>query len=319
MTKQFLMLLAAFATVAVLTSCDSTTDPGDPVVTAPDAPTELMATSTSSTSVSVKWTAATSGQAATGYIVKVEEVGSGSPQELEIDNPNTVIVDISGLVEGTVYEFTAYAVNDTARSGPSPTIKWSPASRHNTVMRLYETDSDMGSGIELPNTAGLTISQGGMWDVCLDTRDELFDIGSPTLSSYTDEKLQPEFPNGDVARVTLFGKVWTDVASLDDVFESADLTNETLQEKLLRFNTADSTGKQFAFVVKTAAGHFAKVLVKAADGKLLQGTAPDRYVELEVSYQNGNDVPYAVIAKSTQNKFTKKINGVIETNVKKAF
>ena len=100
-----------------------------------------------------------------------------------------------------------------------------------------------------------------------------------------------------MARVTLLGKVWPNVSSLDEVYESVDLTSGTLEEALYNFNAQDAAGAPFAFVVKTENGNFAKVLVKATGGSLLQGTAPDRYVDLEISYQSGVDVPYAVKAK----------------------
>lgn len=319
MVKQ-LMYLAGLAVAIVLVSCDSTTDPADPgVITPPGAPTELMATSIDSGTIRIRWTAADTGVAATGFIVVVEEDGSNNPQELPISDGSTRTINISNLTNATVYNFTVYALNDTARSGQSPTIRWAPANRYTTDIRLYETSSSMGSGLMLPNTAGLTIGQGGMWDLCLDTRGEIFDIGSPRLSSYTDEQMPPEFPNGDVARETLIGKTWTNVTSLDDIYESADLTQETLEEKLITFNDADAAGSAFAFVVKTSSGNYAKVMVTAVDGKILQGTADDRYIDLVVSYQSGADVPYAVISKGTSNKYSKKLGGVIETTVKKAF
>lgn len=312
------MYLAGLAVALVLVSCETTTSPTDPVKTAPGAPTELMATSIDSGTIRIRWVAADTGATATGFIVVVEEDGSNNPQELPVGSASSTI-NVSNLTTGTVYNFTVYAVNDTARSGQSPTIKWAPASRYTANIRLYETESDMGSGLMMPNTAGLTIGQGGMWDLCLDTRGEVYDIGSPRNSSYTDEQMPPEFPNGDVARETLIGKVWENVTSLDDIYESADLTQETLLEKLLTFNDADASGSAFAFVVKTSSGNFAKVMVTAAGGKLLQGTAPDRYIDLVVSYQSGVDVPYAVVSKENTGKYSKKIGGVIDSNVKKSF
>ena len=319
MVKQ-LMYLAGLAVALVLVSCESTTDPADPQPpVAPGAPTELMATSINETTIRIQWAAADTGAAATGFIVVVEEEGSNNPQELPISNGATRVVNISQLTDGTVYDFTVYALNDTARSTPSPTISWAPAGRFTADIRMYETESSMGSGVQLPNNAGLTIGEGGSWDLALDTRGETFDIGSPGLSSYTDESTPPEFPNGEPARATLIGKVWTDVTSLDDIFESADLSQETLEEKLLNFDQANGTGSQFAFVVRTTSGNYAKVLVKATDGKLLQGTTPDRYIDLEVSYQSGANVPYALKQKVVVSKYTKKIDGVIDTNVKKNF
>lgn len=312
-----LWLVALTAATLFMTACEDT--PTDPELVAPDAPTAIMATSKNETTISVKWTKATTGEAATGFVLVIADDGGANAQSLDISNPATTNVDVSGLTEGKVYQMYVYAVNDTAKSSPTATIKWAPAKRYTTNLRLYETASDQGSGIEFPSTAGLTISEGGRWDICLDSRNESYDIGSPALSSYTDDA--GKFPNGQQARATAIGKVWQNVASLDDIYEAValnDAQNGTIEEKLLNFNTANTNGQQFAFVVKTAAGNFAKVLVKANGGKLLQGTAPDRYVDLEISYQSGLNIPYAITARSESSPWTKKTGVVVETNVKKA-
>ena len=296
MTARIWLILAVIASLAVLPACESETSPEDPVETKPAAPTELAATSLSATEVGLKWNVVAD-TARKSYVITVVNMDDNSSGDVTIADPNATNVAISGLVEGTVYSFTVRAVNNTVQSDPSSTIMWSPASRQTAQLRLYETSSQQGSGIELPANAGLTIAAGRLWDICLDTRNESFDIGSPTASSYTTAEDQPKFPNGDVARVTLIGKIWPNTSSLDEVYESVDLTSETLEEALLNFNLQERDGLPFAFVVKTENGNFAKVLVKATGGKLLQGTAPDRYVDLEISYQNGADVPYAVKAK----------------------
>ena len=307
-------LVVALAFVA--TACnENTNDPADPV--APAAPTALMATSVNESTVGLKWTPNTTGATITGFEVTIQEEGVVTTSTVTFA-ASTSAGDVSGLTEGKVYNFTVRALNSTAKSDPSNTMKWAPAKRYITNLRLYETDSPSGSGIQLPDLAGLVIASGGLWDLCLDTRGGSFDIGSPTKSSYTNEDPQPKFPNGDLARVTLLGKTYTDVVTLEDIYESVDLiTAGTLQEALINFNTADTEGKAFAFVLKTAAGNFAKVLVKKSNGRLLQGTTPNRYVDLEISYQSGANIPYATVDNTPVNPFSKKIDGTIYTNVKK--
>lgn len=318
MFMKSMWLVALTAATLFMTACEDT--PVDPELVAPDAPTAIMATSKNETTISIKWTKATTGEAPTGFVLVIADDGGANAQSLDISNPATTNVDVSGLTEGKVYQMYVYAVNDTAKSSPTATIKWAPAKRYTTSLRLYESDSDFGSGIELPSSAGLTVDNGNRWDLCIDTRLESYDIGSPSLSTYCgdDGKF---IKNGQVARITGIGKLWQNVTSLDDVYESIalnDQQNGTIEEKLLNFNVANTNGQQFAFVVKTAAGNFAKVLVKANGGKLLQGTAPDRYVDLEISYQSGANIPYAITARSESSPFTKKNGLVTETNVKKA-
>jgi hypothetical protein len=305
MLSKLLMITTALAAVLVLTSCEETTNPTTPKV-APNAPTNLMATSVDAQTVRVKWTAPATGETPTGYVVSIEDPTS-TVIERSVSGAATTTASIDGLTEGLIYKFTVRAVNDTARSTPTATIMWSPAKRVTKAIRIYGTESTMGSGIQLPENDNLTISQGRLWDICLDTRDDSYDIGSPGKLSYTNSETPPKFPNGDVARATLIGKAWTNVASLDDIYESADLTQEALVESFIHFNQANTDGKPFAFVVKTEAGNFAKVLVKATGGKLLQGTGKDLYVDLEVSYQNAINVPYAGVDRTRWS--SKKHNG----------
>lgn len=309
-----LWLTALTAAALFMVACEDT--PTEPELVAPNAPTAIMATSKNATTISVKWTPATTGEAATGYVLVVAEDGGANPQELTISSASTTIVDVPFLTEGRVYQLYVVAVNDTVRSSASPTIKWAPAQRHTANLRIYETDSDQGSGIELPSTAGLTIADGQRWDIGLDTRpvdgNASYDIGTPSLTSYT-------FPSPG-AKNTPIGKKWDNVSSLDEVFESVALNddnNGTFEPKLFNFTNVDGSGKGFAFVVRTVDGHYAKVLVKPSNGKLLQGTAPNRYLDLEVSYQSGAGIPYAIVAPSETSPYSKKSGNMIETNIKK--
>lgn len=294
MLKINALLLALFAVVMV--GCNTNEDPVNPGTT-PNPPTALMATSVNATTVGLKWTAP-SNPAATSYEVTATPTNGGASV---VKTFTTTSGSVDGLVANTEYTFTVKSLNGTSKSTTGAVIKWAGAARYTTNITLYETASGNGSGMTFPNTAGLRIAQGGQWDLCLDTRDNTsttpptpsFDIGSPTKSSYTDNA--SKFPNGDQARVTLLGKTWSGVSSLDDVYESVDLSLAgTLGEALINFNAANTSGSPFAFVVKTASGNFAKVLVKASNGKLLQGTSPNRYVDLEVSYQSGANLPYAL-------------------------
>jgi hypothetical protein len=293
------------AAMLLVVACnENTTTPTD---TPPEAPSGLMATSIDSETIGLKWTAPATGQTPTGYEIVYKAQGTSTEYTAEVGTSTEQA--IAGLTEGTVYDIWVVAVNGTAKSSSSASVKWSPAKRLITNLRLYETASALGSGIDLPDLAGLTIEAGGLWDLCLDTRGGSFDIGSPTKSSYTTDELVPKFPNGDPARVTMVGKTYTNCTDLNLVYESADLaTVGTLQEALINFNAAHTAGQPFAFVVKTADGHFAKVRVRANGGQLLQGTADNRYVDLEISYQSGANIPYAKIDQATGNP-SKKVYG----------
>jgi hypothetical protein len=67
---------------------------------------------------------------------------------------------------------------------------------------------------------------------------------------------------------------------------------------MVDFTADDAAGRQIAFVVKTESGNFAKVMIKKnIDGRLIRGTAPNRFIEVEVSYQEAVNIPYASAEK----------------------
>lgn len=76
---------------------------------------------------------------------------------------------------------------------------------------------------------------------------------------------------------------------LNQVFDTQ--INIGTTEQLINFTAAN---RGFVFACRTQDGNFAKVFVKAnTSGVILQGTAPNRYVEVEISYQPVANVPYA--------------------------
>lgn len=289
-------LLLAF-TIAIVACNENTNAPAEPQ--APQAPTGLAATSVDSVTVGLKWVAPASGVTPTGYEISYRVDGTSTTFTTEVSG-STQSTLISGLVENTVYEFSVKAKNDTARSPASPALKWAPAKRFTSNIYLYEFASTSGSGLNLPDFGGLTVNDGELWDLAfdVDVTGTKFYIGSPGASSYTDAN-GVFVVGGDVARVTLIGLVWANVTSLNDVYESVDLASSaTLEEVMVDFTADDAAGRQIAFVVKTQSGNFAKVMIKKnINGRLIRGTAPDRYIELEVSYQDAVGIPYATVEK----------------------
>jgi hypothetical protein len=212
--------------------------------------------------------------------------------------------DITGLRSGTVYRFELYATwadttRDTARSRTAAVVRWSPATRYTTFadgspIRLYETDSRFPSGLDLEGPDGrpraLTVRDGNEWDLCLDTRGGSYDIGSPRLSTYN--ITNPRRTLIDTLR--LKDSTYLAVDSLNQVFETEAFGATTLAEALANFN---KQRRGFLIILRTQDGNWAKVFVKAdAQGNILRGSAPDRYVELEISYQKTPNVPYALPA-----------------------
>ncbi len=287
--------LSAFLFVA----CDETTATEDPV---PKPISNLMATSIDSATVALKFDPSASEIEALfkEYIV---EITPGTFNPIIIPK-GTTIVNVPGLTEIKEYTFSVKAVFSNGKASAPVSIKWAPAHRYNFSIRVYEYASQRGSGLVFQDDDGqprtLTAASNVKWDICLDTRNNEYKIGSPKASDYTDQSGNYT-NNGQPARNLDIYKVVENVDKLSDVFDSQGIDkNPNPRQKMFDFTTKT---KGFVLFVKSyppgnPAGNFAKVFVKANNGVILQGTAPDRYVELEISYQKTPGLPYALTNKN---------------------
>jgi len=294
------LLLAGFIGMG----CEETTSPQEvSPQSPPQPPTNLQALSVNDSTVRLKWQPSPSESNPNFgfYRLLVYEDAAGrlvGTVKLGPQNP----VDIVGLRSGTVYRFELYAVwrdttRDTAQSRTAAVVRWAPATRYTTLpdgspIRLYETASALPSGLDLEGPDGkprtLTVAQSNEWDLCLDTRGGSWDIGSPGLSSYT--IANPRRTLIDTAR--LRQPAYLAVDSLNQIYETEAFGAATLSEALVNFN---NQRRGFLMILRTQDGNWAKVFVKAdAQGNILRGSAPNRYVELEISYQKVPNVPYAL-------------------------
>ncbi len=299
---RFLRILLVFLCAGIIVSCDDD-DPITPDPTPePAAPTELMATALSSTSIGLKWVASADVNDADfdAYVLTVTEGANSTEQDVSSFSTS---VEVTALTEGTVYTFDLKSRrSDGTLSSVGATVSWAPAARYllsaGEAIRVYEFASSFGSGLELYNATDdapgvRKISDEAtsvLADIVFDDRDSKLIIGSPTMSAYVNNGT---YNNGTTPRVTLIGKVFTDVDSFDEIYDTEALDqSETMAE-----GTVDFTGfqKGFAFAVKTESGNFAKVLVRPeADGDFLYGATPNQHIIVEVSYQSVADVPYAI-------------------------
>lgn len=304
------MLMIALAAVAMI-GCETTTEPTDTPLPTPKAPTKLEAKSNNETSIGLRWTAATGDTVTpTGFLVEYNAVGSATKITLPVSGSTANTATVAGLTEGTIYEFVVYTVNDTVKSVASPKVQWSPARRGEGVYRLYSSaNASQGSGLGIFRAVGapavLTISSGGEWDLCFDDKESNNPkIGSPGQSRYVNDSTY-EFPNGQQSKTVYINDViYTNVTSLDDIYESSALTlpNEN-GEKMFPINAIPESTDGVAFVLGTRDEtdkkyNFAKVMLKKQNsGTYIQGTGASSYVEVMISYQTVKDVPYAVKAK----------------------
>ena len=306
------MLMVALAAIAMI-GCESTTDPVETPLPAPLAPTALAAKSNNETTIGLKWTRSGADTVKqTSFLVEYNAVGSTTKLTLPVTDTTARTATITGLTEGTIYEFVVYAMNDTVKSPASPKVQWAPARRGEGTYRLYSSaNSAEGSGLGIFRAVGapsvLTISSGGEWDLCFDDKESGNPkLGSPGQSNYVDANY--EFPNGQVAKtVYINDEVYVNATSLDDIYESTALTLPGSNgEKMFPINALPSSTGDIAFVMGTRDEtsqkyNFAKVLLKKQNnGGYIQGSGASSYVEVQISYQTVKDVPYAVKAKFDQ-------------------
>ncbi|MCS7169830.1 MAG: fibronectin type III domain-containing protein [Candidatus Kapabacteria bacterium] len=295
----------SIVTMWLFLGCEEATTPEQPPTrqSPPRPPSNLQALSVNDSTVRLIWTASPSESNPNFgfYRLLVHEDATGR-RVGSLSLGTRVPVDIVGLRSGTVYRFELYAVwrdttRDTSQSLTAAIVRWAAATRYTTLpdgspIRLYETASANPSGLDLEGPDGrprtLRVAQGSEWDLCLDTRAGSWDIGSPGMSSYTISS--PRRTLLDTAR--LRQQRYQQVDSLNQIFETEAFGSTTLAEALVNFN---NQRRGFLIVLRTQDGNWAKVLVKAdAQGNILRGTSPDRYVELEISYQKTPNVPYAL-------------------------
>lgn len=282
----------------------------DPPSGTPMAPTNILVSTRSETSIAVRWSRPSADTVtATGYDV-IATPASGSPITVSASGTDS-IATVTGLTEGTVYTFTVRAKAGSNMSSSSNGVMWAPAKRTTVAGRMYVSASSQGSGLNLATGANLTITQGGQWDLCLDDKDGNILVGSPGVSGYVSQTGLPLFPNGQEAKLVRIGtRVYT-ANSLNDIWENTSFgtaqgdNNPQYAEDLINlsspvYNPANG-GVGFIAAVFTGTNNttpvnFAKVLIKTNTAKTsyVQGSGNDRYVEVEVSYQSSQNTPYAI-------------------------
>ncbi|MCE5305875.1 MAG: fibronectin type III domain-containing protein [Chloroherpetonaceae bacterium] len=289
------LFLVLFAAIFAFTACDDTDNPVDPT-DKPIAPTSLQATSKNESTVILRWTASTSESNSLfdKYVLTV--TGGANPiQPFDIAK-GTTSAEISGLNEGTIYTFSIVTkFTDGTTSSTSAQIQWAPATRfvrnqNDQPIQVYESASNFGSGLVIFDPIGdgpksATVSNGAQWNLGLDTRNGKLVLASARLLDYN-FITQPG--------VTEIASEVINANSLDVVFDSQALEAKYFQERSIDLTQQNSS---FVIIVRfrqpgSTQYNYAKVLVKYNNG-FLQGSADNRYVAFEISYQKQAGVPYA--------------------------
>lgn len=302
-SKNFLLggLMVAIMGFMAVGCNENPTTPGDG--TAPTAPTALQATSLSETAVGLKWKASTDTGAIT-YKVSWRVSGSTVDSNSADVSGGAVTYTVQNLTAGKVYEFNVQAVR-SAKLSSKATITWAGAKRSgNTVsIKLYEKASPNPSGLMLDGSSGAQAvsvaassstppSSVHLVVYMNPARPDTFEIGpGPAFDEYKNvDKFNATTIVSDSSYPALSMDSWYPLGSIKSHID-ASAPNLAFTFKGTQ---TDGTGQGF-YVRLGPAGdyHYARIFVKNNGSKMLQGTSPNRFIEVEVSYQTLANVEYA--------------------------
>lgn len=288
-----LCAVGVFGLTIISSGCSSNTNA--PAVTIPNPVRSLQALSVDSTTVRLRWRASTSEANVTSYRVTVTPMsGGGSPSIVTVSRFNPAdtgavyLANIGGLRLGAQYTFNVQArTADTVSAGSA--ITWAPAIRIRTTttgapIRLYESASAFASAIRFQ---GGVAAPTPIADRAEAARADLA-IATPTSSMPNDSLLfgtPSRLYSITGGRLTLLDNTgyYTGVDSLNQIYEPAAISGNFVagfygtRISMLRGGVL--------FYCRTADGNFTKVFARAVNGSIVQGTAPNRYIEVELSYQ----------------------------------
>jgi hypothetical protein len=267
------------------------------------APTSLQALSTADSGVKLRWVPPTD-SGTIGYIVSWRATAGG-------DSGTAAVSDAAWtspkLTPGSVYEFSVRSARGIYRS-PSASISWAPAARYTlepanaTLLTIYEQGSPYGNilaidpavggprrlnaaGAPSPNSLQLALFVSG-------PNPSTFEIG-PAYGF-------PSFGSAFGLDTGVFiSRQSYIVGGLDSWFVDGSLEGMfdptgNVSEFVLPTTSGDGAG--IGFVARTGTPgsyHYARIFIVNVSGELLQGASPNRFINLEVSYQLMPNVPYA--------------------------
>lgn len=284
------------------TGCDedsSPTDPSDPDVS---APTNLRAVSDHG-KVGLMWTASTSINQSNFGSYRITAVNKNTGVSTSFDVPkNATEGGITNLNNGTRFQFTIHSVTTQGKlSKDSSTIEWSAAVRHTNDMsglpiRVYATTSTLfPSALDMHND-NMKAEVLPLLGAAFATRADLF-VFAQNNTSVDLEIKSPHLSTVNPGLVTEFSNVPSvNVDSLNQDYSTTPPATSTYILPSIKVSDAlVNTGRIVYGRLKRGNDlyYFRLLIRKGVDGRLVQGSGPDRYLEFEVSFQDVRNVPFA--------------------------
>jgi len=292
------LAVAAMGIAAVGCNENPLTPPGG-TGNAPTPASGVQAVSLSASSVGLKWLASTDSGAITYRVSWIASDGTDSNSASGIASTSYTANSLSA---SKAYTFYVYAVRSSVAS-TAATINWAGAQRYGstTTIRMYETDASAGSGLILDP------SKGGPANISVKANP----ASNVQLAIYTNGPDPNTFSVGPAYAFTEYRQAdaFDQTVYISDSTYPAQSLNEwygvnSIETKIssngnvraFELPVSQTGGAGQGFYVRTGTSgnyHYARIFIKNNGGKLLQGSAPSRYVEMEISYQQTANVPYA--------------------------
>lgn len=223
-------------------------------------------------SVTVSWTASPSVGLSSfiGYRIVVTVAGTQTTVDSSQVGKNITNYTSSNLVNGQSYKFAIRSVKDNGDFSQAIEITWGPTRRF-TPARIYEYDS--------PNPSGLQFSTGSTFafkssnpdnrphiDLWIDGRANT----TPLLKSPTDQTMTTGW------RTTLF--IETSATGMDQQVDIPPISS-------FRSTPGLTITPNKVYLAKTQDNNYVRFTVSA-----VQGTAPNRYLDITIAYNTGTGV-----------------------------
>ncbi|MDT8325168.1 MAG: fibronectin type III domain-containing protein [Bacteroidota bacterium] len=283
-------------------ACDEDSD--NPITTDPEvaAPTNLEAASADG-AVFLSWTPSVdeSEDNFGSYNISILNLATNQTNTTPITvGKGLSSVRIDGLTNGIQYAFTVRSVTTLGNESTDfAMIEWSPAVRNDldndgNLIRVYATTSStFDSGIDLYNDAGMTeiIPQAGTE---FTARGDLFVFASSSSSTLSLKSPAEANNQGLETQFSNFSPVETDDLDNQLASEPPSDGSYALKEITLDNGTVSAGRVYWGRLVRGSDYFYFRLLIKkGSNGRLVQGSGDDRYVEMVVSFQNAPNNPFA--------------------------
>ncbi len=283
-----------------MSGCEGFTTNEPSQILLPGPPRNLRATALDTNTIKFKWEISEDVGVLKHYAYKLQDSKFRTIDSGTFD-PNQTEYVKTDLQLGEVYTLTMYSVSsDTI--GPWTRLSWSPAMIFKDIEGEPIRLTPKQPGLQFFNAllgAPAPLDTNGKldWDVVVDfLNPEKAILRSPkNYPPYLkDSVLQKTLKSASFAEEVILG-----APSVDEIYRDKSLSSTIFTDKSQNLNKYT---QNVAFIVKVISKdgqvHFAKLLFKAVNGSIVQGSGDERYVECEIAYQPTPGVPYARTQKA---------------------